>query len=180
MCGAVLACVAVLGCSSGSEQPSTGAIFTVPTKFSQGIRATTVDVVDMGVPFGLYNRSAHTAQLRSVTIVGLPRSARLDSILAYVPAHGAVALAHGDYLKYCRKVDKFYPVTDVVAPAHSASKWNVIIAVTFTKPGLYKIAHIKLVYQSNGNLYWQYESLNTIITVKSASATSKPLFDGCP
>lgn len=75
---------------------------------------------------------------------------------------------------------KPYPITADVTPRHSAAQWNIVIAVTFAKPGRYDLHRIKLYYLTNGHPGWQYQDLNTTMVISAPRKDAKPEFDGCP
>lgn len=156
-------------------------MFTVATGFSQGGPAATIDVVDLGLPT-LYNLSRHRVRLRAVSLVSVAPAVHIKSVTAYLysQAGGGVGIIHGDMLRYCRKQDIPYPLTDAVTPPHSYSNWFVVIALTFTKPGRYYVGRAKIYYTTNGQRGWQYQNLNTTIVIAAARKGTKPAFDGCP
>ena len=89
------------------------------------------------------------------------------------------ALGRGDLLRYCRATDKPYPVSADVTPPHSDSPWNVILAITFAKPGRYHLVRAKVFYTTGAQSGWQYQTLDTTMTVSAASKGTRPVMDGC-
>jgi len=179
LAGALLVAVLfVASCSAPAKPGGAGVVFTVVSGVSQGMPATTIDVVDVGMP-GLHNLSGYSVRLRRVSLVSVARSVHLRSVTAYRPG-GAVGIGHGDLLKYCRNVNEPYPVNDAVTPPHSDSIWNVVVAITFAKPGRYYLGRAKIYYTVNGQRGWQYQNLNTTIDITAARKGAKPAFDGCP
>jgi hypothetical protein len=66
-----------------------------------------------------------------------------------------------------------------VTRPHSESPWNVVLAVTFARPGTYHLVRDKIVYTTRGHTGWQYQELDTTITVTAASKGTEPELDGC-
>lgn len=166
------------GCAAARPE-SRHNVFSVVKGFTQGISATTADVVDVGIqPFGLSNVTGHSVRLLGVSLVSASPSVRLRSITAYGPGEG-VGIVHGDLLKHCPS-NKPYPVSDDVTPPHSSSRWNIVLALVFAKPGRYYFRDVKIVYTTNGQRGWQYENLFTTIVITEAPAGTKSAFDGCP
>jgi len=166
----------VMGCSSGPGGGE-GVVFAVHTGFLQGSTNTTVDVVDIGVPWDLYNVTAHSVRLRAVSLVSVPGAVHVLNVYAHQGM--GVGIIEGDLLKLCRQYPP-YPLTDVLVPPHSDSTWKVVLAITFIKPGRYQLGRVKIYYTTNGHQGWQYQNLNTIIYVKAARQGTKPEFSGCP
>lgn len=176
-CASLGVAVLVAACtgSSGGER----AVFKVGTDFSQGGPATTIDVVDVGLPL-LYNQTQDGVTLRQVSLVAVPESVRFRVYAyRYSQVRSGVGIIHGDLLKRCRHADTPYKIADVVVPPHSYSKWVVVIAIRFTKPGRYVLRKAKVRYRADASDGWQYQNLNTTIAVTSAPQNAKPAFDGC-
>jgi hypothetical protein len=159
------------GCSSSGEAN----VFAGSGSTDGGL-ATTADIVDVGVPLG-QNVSDHSVRLLRVTLVGMPASVRLRSVTAYPPGPG-VGVMTGNLLTQC-PADKPYPVSADVTPAHASVQWNAVLAITFSRPGTYVLSRLKVFYLSNGQRGWQYQDLNTTITVKSAPRGARSQFAGC-
>ena len=51
-------------------------------------------------------------------------------------------------------------------------------ALRFNKPGRYSLGRVKISYETNGQEGWQYEHLNTTVTVQAARRETKPHFEG--
>ena len=170
----LLALTALAGCSSaGGER----AVFAVFAPSSDGVPATTVDVVDVGLP-GLTNVTGSRVTLRRISLGSVPRAVHLRSVTIY-GTDVKVGLTRGDLLKYCRHTDKPYPVSADMTPPHSDSPWNVVLAITFAKPGSYHLVRAKIFYTTDGHPGWQYQILDTTITVAAARKGTRPVFDGC-
>jgi len=181
LAGLLTAVLLAVGCSPKSGSGGEGVVLTVATGFSQGMPATTSDVVDLGLP-ALHNISGHSVGLRGVSLVSVPNAVHVRSVTAYLytSRNGAgLGIGHGDWQKYCRKRDMPQPVTDIVIPPHSDSKLFVVIAMTFARPGSYYLGRAKIYYTTNGQPGWQYQSLYTTIVITAARKDTKPAFDGC-
>jgi hypothetical protein len=174
MCS-VFAMATLAGCSSAGGQNT---VFSVFAPSSDGGRATTVDVVDIGLPT-LTNVTGSSVTLRSISLVSVSRAVRLRSVTAYGEDATHLGLGLGDLLRYCRRTDKPFPVTADVARPHAQSAWNVVLAITFARPGTYHLVRDKIVYITDGHTGWQYQQLDTTITVTAASKETRPRLDGC-
>ena len=138
---------------------------------------TTVDVVDVGMS-GLHNDTSHRVRVLGISLVSVRRAVHLLSVTAY-PAPFGLAVGRGNLLKLCRKTDPPHPVSDFVAAPHADANWDLVLAFGFTKPGRYSLSRVKISYETNGQKGWQYEHLNTTVTVQAARPGTKPQFDGC-
>jgi hypothetical protein len=176
LASALLAIVlSAAGCSAG--RPGESIVFTPASFTPQGMRATTIDVVDVSV-LGLHNITGHSVRLRSVSLVSVPRAVQVRSVTAY--RFGiAVGMGTGDLLKYCRKQDRPYQLADVVTRPQSDWDWYLVIAMSFTKPGRYNLGRAKISYTSDGHQGWQYLNLNMTMVITTARKGTKPAFDGC-
>jgi hypothetical protein len=72
-----------------------------------------------------------------------------------------------------------YPVPDVVTAPHSDSDWYVMIGFTITRPGRYHIQTAQIGYTTAGQNRWQYQNLDTIITVTRARPGAGPIPGQC-
>ena len=105
---------------------------------------------------------------------------RVRSITAYVfPSDGALGIGRGNLLRYCRKTNRPYPVTAAVAAPHAYANWEIVIAFTIAKPGVYRVGRAKISYTVGGHSGWQYQNLNTTIRAVPAPPGAKPHLDGC-
>ena len=172
-CSVLALTTSLVGCSSAGGEN----VFAVFAPSADGGPVTTVDVLDIGL--SLTNLTGSTVTLQGVRLVSVPRSVRLRSVTAYGPDADPVGLIRGDLLRYCRQIDKPYPVTADVTRPHSQSPWTVVLAVTFTRPGTYHLTRAKVFYRTEGHSGWQYQDLDTTITVTAAGNGTKPLLDGC-
>lgn len=173
VCSVFTVVTALAGCSSGGGRD----VFQVFDPSPDGMLATTVDVVDVGLD--LTNVAGSTVTLQAVTLVSVPQAVHLRSVTAYGPDALPVGLVHGDLLRYCGKTDKPHPVTVDVTRPHSDSPWNLVLAVTFKRPGTYHLTRAKIFYRTGGHTGWQYQDLNTTISVTAAGNGTKPRLDGC-
>jgi hypothetical protein len=165
------------GCSSGAG--SERVVFTQYSGFSQGVVVTTVDILDIGLPYELQNLTGSIVKVRAVRLADPPHGVRLISVTACGPGPGPGMLT-GNLLKYCRQTYTPYPVTDDVTAPHAGSPWRLVVAVVFTRPGTYLLRRVKLYYQVNGQSGWQYEYLNATIVVHAARKGDRPVLTGCP
>jgi hypothetical protein len=181
-CGFALLAVGLISASC-SATPGLGkqqVVFSVSTGFSQGINATTADVVDIGVPpFGLYNLSSDNVRITAVKLVSPSGAVRVHSLTAYVGRIGNLAIGRGDFLKLCRATDPPHAVTAAVTQPHSSSAWQIVLAVTFVRPGRYRLYRAKIFYTAGRRNGWQYTNLNATIVVAAARTGTRPKFDGC-
>jgi hypothetical protein len=175
---AVLAGILLAACSSAA---GTGeeTVFTVATGFSQGGPASTIDTVNIGVP-ETHNVTGRSVRIERVSLASEPPGVRLKSVTAYLPGPG-VGVMLGNLLKRsCSRTFKPYPVTADVTPPHADADWNLVVAITFARPGRYDLHHVKIFYVTNGHQGWQYQNLNTTMIISAARKGAKPRFDGCP
>jgi hypothetical protein len=165
---------ALASCSAAGGE---NAVFTVFAPSSVGGPATTVDVVDVALPT-LTNVTSSSVTVRRISLVGVPLAVHLKSVTAYGPEVN-LGMGLGDLLKYCRHADQPHPVTDDVTPPHSDSPWNVVLAITFAKPGNYHLVRDKIFYTTAGHTGWQYQDLDVTINITAARKGTRPEFDGC-
>jgi hypothetical protein len=170
--------LAAVGCASAAASTER-VVFSQYAGFSQGGKASTVDVVDFGLPYEMLNLTGSIVRVRAVSLVGVPRTVRLISVTAYGPGPGP-GLITGDLLKYCRQSYPPHPITDDTTAPHAGSPWRLVVAVIFTRPGTYLLRRVRLYYQVNGQSGWQYEYLNATMTVLAAGKVDKPVLTGCP
>lgn len=91
---------------------------------------------------------------------------------------GALVGAIGALSRDCPSKFIPRPVTDAVTPARSDSRWMVIVAVRFTKPGRFNFRDFKVVYTTNGHRGWQYAYEGVDVTAVRPSGRVRP--SGCP
>src|SRR5262245_55666069 len=176
--GTLLSALLVAGCTTSSHDEKV--VFAVQTGFSQGGPATTADVLDLGIPL-LHNVTGDTVQLRWVRLAERYDGMQVQNVTAYKYSQvgeGINAL-FGDLRKYCKTEMTPYSVGGKRTRPHADSDWLVVIALTFSKPGRYHIKRAKIGYKANGFTGWQYQNLNTLITVHKANPGTKPKLSGC-
>ncbi len=54
-----------------------------------------------------------------------------------------------------------------------------MLAITFAKPGRYHLVRAKVFYTTGTQSGWQYQTLDTTMTVSAASKGTRPALDGC-
>jgi hypothetical protein len=175
---AVLAGLAALstGCSSTDEH----VVFKVATGFSNRATARTTDLVDIAMP-DLINQSDQTVTVRRVRLVSAPPSARIRMITGYLPVHGGEVLAFGlgNYVQHCRRSMKPYPLTSVVTPPHTDSRWYLVLSLTFSMPGRYHLRRVRIDYTTtDGHAGWQYQNLNQTMIITLHNEKLKTFY-GC-
>jgi len=169
----LLAAVLSAGCSSGNGEAT---VLRLPLG-GQGGPATTIDTVDIGVLTGSENVTGSRVRLERISLASVPSSVHLDSFYAYPPGQG-VGLIVGNLRRDCPK-DKWYPVTAVVVPPHKQMQWNVVIGLTFTKPGTYDVRRVKVFYVTDGHSGWQYSAVHTTMVVSAARKGAEPQLTTC-
>lgn len=169
----VIAGLLSAGCSSGNGEAT---VLRLPLG-GQGGPATTIDTVDIGVLTGSQNVTGYSVRLERIRLVSVPSAVHLEGSYAYPPGSG-VGLIVGNLPRDCPH-DKFDPVTAVVVPPHKQLQWNVVIALTFAKPGKYYVGRVKVFYLTNGHRGWQYSAVHTTMVVSAARKGAKPQLTGC-
>jgi len=173
---ALLAGILSAGCSPAAGT-SEARVFALVTGFSQGGPARTIDTVDIGVP-GSQNLTTSSIRFERVSLVSAPPAVHLSSVTAYPPGPG-VGVMFGNLLKNCPDF-KPYPLTAAVTPPYAETQWNIVLAITFAKPGRYDLHRVKIFYSTNGHRGWQYQNLNTTMIISTPRRGAKPQFTGCP
>lgn len=164
------------GCSPGAgSNGQQQVVFAVASGFRQGGPSFTHDIIDLGLP-ALENVSGHSVQLTGISLAGMGPGVRIRNVTAFRRAGPAVGIEHGD-MHACKGAR---PITAVVTRPHAHSAWQVVIAIVFTKPGLYAINHVKVSYLTDGHSGWQYQNLFTTTLVTAPPAGLKLTGDGCP
>jgi hypothetical protein len=70
---------------------------------------------------------------------------------------GTFAYFQGDLAKCSPQYDyKIRPVSRIVEPPHGVSDWRVLVSVVFARPGRYHLYLLKVVYEEDGQRYWNY------------------------
>jgi len=173
---AVIGVIAVLlsaGCASGNGEAT---VLRLPLG-GEGGPATTIDTVDIGLLTGSQNVTGSSVRLERVSLASVPSAVHLDGAFAYPPGQG-VGLITGNLRRDCPH-DKWYPVTAVVVPPHAEMNWNVVIALTFAKPGKYYVGRVKVFYVTNGHPGWQYSAVHTTMVVSAPRKGAKPQLTTC-
>jgi hypothetical protein len=175
---AAVALIAVVAGLLGCSGPGNGEATVLPLTIGccDGGHATTIDTVDIGVPLGR-NVTGFSVRLEHVSLVPASSAVHLDAVFTYPPGPG-IGLVSGNLIKGCPHY-KAYPVTAAVARPHAQMRWNLVIALTFVKPGRYDVRRVKISYLTDGHSGWQYQAVNTTIDVRAARAGAKPRFSGC-
>jgi hypothetical protein len=70
-----------------------------------------------------------------------------------------LAYGLGNFIAHCRRQMTPYPLSRVITPPHSDSKWYLVISLTFTKPDRYYLGRVKISYTVGGQDGWQYQNL---------------------
>jgi hypothetical protein len=179
----ILALLAVSACTAppGPQGKEADVFAVAPAAgYTQSMPSTTINENDVAIPL-LHNLSSNSVRLRWVRLTGVPKAVRVDSVVAYKYGQvGAIALSQGNLLTGpCRQAMTPYPVPDVAAAPHSDSDWYVMIGFTITRPGRYHIQTTQIGYTTGGHNGWQYQNLDTIITVSKARPGAKPIPGQC-
>jgi len=161
---AIIAAPALAGCSASYAQ-GTGP-FTLPCKPAECdgsyVKGPVVlnRIYDIEI-VNLHNYGSKPVRLESVQLTRPAEGIRVISIRAYLrsQAGGGSAIDEGNLAKACPEFYKPHPLTDVTVPKHADSRWVVIIALVFERPGLYKFGTVKIGYDIAGQQGWQYFSL---------------------
>jgi hypothetical protein len=169
----LIAVVLLAGCASGNGEAT---VLRLPLG-GEGGPATTLDTVDIGLLTGSQNVTSSSVRLERVSLVSVPSAVHLDSVYAYPPGQ-MVGLITGNLPRDCPN-DKSYPVRAVVVPPHKQMQWNIVIALTFAKPGKYYVGRIKVFYVTNGHRGWQYSAVHTTMVVSAPRKGAKPQLTTC-
>lgn len=166
---AVIVVIALLAasCSSGGQQ----GVFSPTGGFTLTMNAQTQEVNDIGLTWGyLDNATNHPVHVMSIQFVEPPRGLRIQNVLAYTwqDVHDIGILTESGVLpKECPDEFKPHPLTVVTVAPHSNANWLVVIAFTISKPGVYQLNQIRIDYETQGHAGWQYQNVNTTVTVKN-------------
>jgi hypothetical protein len=103
-------------------------------------------------------------QLTGITLVGTARAGDVRYVIAFRNTSGNLGLVTGD-LRPCPGAA---PVTAVTTGPHQTwPHWYAVVAVSFLRPGHYKIQRVRLSYTTDGHAGWQCQNLNTYMTVSA-------------
>lgn len=162
---AMLAAVITAGCS---PSPGPGGaehiVFSVANGFGQIGHERTIDVVDVGVPM-LHNLTGHSVQLRKVSLLSAPSAVSLLNVTAHTGA--AVGIIRGDLTKLCGNSYPSYPVTAAVTAPRADSNWDIVLAMTFAKPGRYYLRRVKIYYTTTDRPTGSTRTSSPLSTSKS-------------
>jgi hypothetical protein len=177
---AVLAASLVPACSGppGPDGPQK-VVFQVAGGLQTGGYAAVGEILDLGL-LNLQNLTGSTVRLRSVQLVSPPAGLRVLNATAYrwLQPGGYTISASGDLPRACPKEYTPYPLAAAVTRPHANSPWEVIVAMTFSRPGTYHIYRFRINYVIDGRRGWQYQNLDTVITAIRDPAGTHRLPDG--
>lgn len=155
------------GCSSGGQQ----VVFKQTGGFTYRFPAQTDEVIDLGMTWGyLRNTSGQPVHVLSVTFAPTPASLHMLDVLAYSWAdlHNiGLYSEEGVLAMECPDEFKPHPLSVVTVPPNGDAAWLVVIAFTISKPGIYQLNQVRVDYETQGHQGWQYQNMNTTITVKN-------------
>lgn len=141
-------------------------VLAVQTGVTDGYTTNRLEVNDEGLP-PLHNLTGHRVRLVSAQWVNKPAAVRILSVNAYTYAavgHGIIS-GEGNLPIACPNQYHPSPIGAAITPPHADSPWFVVIAFTITKVGTYRMNQLKISYVTRGRHNWQYQYLNTKITV---------------
>jgi hypothetical protein len=170
------AALLVAGCSPGASA-GPQKVFAVASGFYQGGPGVTSEILDIGLP-ALENVSLHTVRLTGIRLVGTSKAVRLRNVTAFRYGVG-LGLSTGD-MHACKGANR---LTTVVTSPRARSAWYVVIAVTFAKPGRYRIDRVRISYVTDGHSGWQYQNVFTRMVIHAhwPLGNPKPVFaNPCP
>ena len=159
------------GCSSGSQHN----VFFVGRGFSTGFPAQTDEVDDVGLSMGwLQNTSDHPVRLIAVQFASPPPSLHMLNVVAYrfADVHEGLISLTGVLPMECPSQFRPHPLSVVTVPPHADSAWLVVLAFTISKPGVYHLNQIRIDYETQGRQGWQYQNINTTVTIKNPPLTN--------
>lgn len=129
----------------------------------------TDEVDDIGMPLGwLHNATSHPVRLTSVRFAAPPHSLHMLNVTAYNynenPNIGVISQL-GVLPAECPRVFKPHPLSAATFPPHSDGNWEVILAFTISRPGVYHLNRVRLDYVTHGRAGWQYQNIYFTVTV---------------
>jgi hypothetical protein len=130
------AVVLLAGC--GGRGGGEKVVFPTPSGALLSGASPTGQIINMGL-HPLHNSSKGSVRIQSVRLVGMPGGVRLVGVTAYLEDQvglGAIVGFIGDLAKTCPAKFTPHPVTAAVTPARSDSRWEIVVAVRFTRPGV--------------------------------------------
>lgn len=140
--------------------------------------AQTDEVEDSGLSVSwLANESDHSVRLVSVQFASPPADLHVMNVYAYSykDTHQGLIGQFGVLPKECPQEFKPHPLSVTTFPPHADAPWLVVIAFTISRPGIYHLNRVRLDYSTEGRTGWQYQNINTTVTVKNP-----PLPGCCP
>jgi hypothetical protein len=143
-----------------------GRVLVVNNELSVVAYAHTDELVDVNVP--LMNDSGHAVRLVGFRLVPM-EGARLVGTSAYNErrAGSEFDVDFGDLHVECPKqYPARAPVSAVILPPHRQTPVFGVATVVFTRPGLYNLYQIKVVYETEGHRGWQYQHTLLKVHVK--------------
>lgn len=157
----------LVGCSSGGQQ----VVFRQIGGFTFRFPVHTYEVTDLGMTFGyLHNTTDNPVHVRSVTFDPMPTDLHIVDVLAYSWAdlHGIGLYGEEGVLpKECPDEYKPHRLSVVTVPPKGDAGFLVVVAFTISKPGVYHLDQVRIDYETQGHHGWQYQNINTTITVKN-------------
>lgn len=109
-------------------------------------------IYDIMVP-DLHNYTSHGARVTSIRLVSPDSPAiRVLNVTAYPYSRlrGTAVVDEGNLGKDCPEFYAPHPVTDVVIPPHSTTKYYIEITLILLKPGKYNFGRAIISYVTNG------------------------------
>lgn len=130
------------------------------------------EVEDIGLPYSwLDNASDASVRIAAVRFSHSPAALRTLRVYAVsykdtAGGEGIISQA-GVLYKECPHLFQPHPVTVVNVGPHSNANWLVILSFTISQPGVYHLNHVRIDYTTQGHKGWQYQTINTTVTVKN-------------
>ena len=166
---AALLLLAAAGCAGpGRPDGRQRVVLAVQTGITDGYTINRLEINDEGVP-PLHNLTRYPVRLESVQWVNQPAAAHIVNVYAYAYAYAAVGhgiiSGEGNLPVACPNQYHPRPISAAVTAPHADSQWFVVIAYTISKVGTYHMDRLKIGYVTHGHHGWQYQNLDTTITV---------------
>jgi hypothetical protein len=109
-------------------------------------------IYDIMVP-DLHNYTSHSVRVTSIRLASPDSPAiRVLNVTAYPYSHlrGTAVVDEGNLGKDCPEFYIPHPVTDVVIPPHSNTKYYIEITLVLLKPGKYNFGRARISYVTDG------------------------------
>jgi hypothetical protein len=122
-----------------------------PGDFISGMVITNA-IYDIMVP-DLHNYTSHSVRVTSIRLVSPHSPAiRVLNVTAYPYSRvrGTAIVDEGNLGKDCPEFYAPHPVTDVVIPPHSTTKYYIEITLILLKPGKYNFGRARISYVTDG------------------------------